>query len=98
VSRSRESFAWPGHGLASFSANRRTVRHNEVVPDKLLNTEAVRVMLGLGSLQSAARALHRMGVRPVAREPGRSGMNLYDAEQIKAAIASRPGRRRKEAL
>jgi hypothetical protein len=66
-----------------------------VVPDKL-NTETVRVMLDLGSLQSAARALHRMGIRPVAREPGRSGMNLYDAEEIRKAIANRPGRGKRQ--
>jgi hypothetical protein len=41
---------------------------------------------------SVRKALHRLGVRPVARQPGRSGRNLYDPEQVRAAAASRPGK------
>lgn len=49
-------------------------------------------MLNLKTVRSASRALHRMGLRPVAGEPGRSGQNLYDADEVRAAIAARPGR------
>jgi hypothetical protein len=59
------------------------------------NTERVRVELGLTSIRSASRALHRLGIRPVSREPGRLGMNEYDAAEVTAAIAARPGRGRK---
>jgi len=38
------------------------------------------------------RLLHRAGIRPVGREPGRSGQNLYDAAQVRAAVQARPGR------
>jgi len=38
------------------------------------------------------RLLHRVGVRPVGREPGRGGQNLYDAAQVRAAVQARPGR------
>ena len=59
---------------------------------ELINTEEVRVMLGAATIRSASRTLHRMGIAPVAREAGRSGMNLYDAEEVRAAIVARPGR------
>ncbi len=38
------------------------------------------------------RLLHRAAIRPVGREPGRSGQNLYDAAQVEAAVQARPGR------
>ncbi len=38
------------------------------------------------------RLLHRAGIRPVGREPGRAGQNLYDAAQVRAALQARPGR------
>lgn len=38
---------------------------------------------------SAYSTLYRLGIRPVARQPGRGGQNLYDAEQVRTA--SRPG-------
>jgi len=38
------------------------------------------------------RLLHRAGIRPVGREPGRAGQNLYDAAQVQAAVQARPGR------
>lgn len=57
-----------------------------------MNTEEVRVMLGAATIRSVSRTLHRWGIEPVSREPGRSGMNLYDAGQVRAAIAARPGR------
>lgn len=59
-----------------------------------LSTEEVRVLLGAATIRSASRTLHRLGVHPVSREPGRSGMNLYDAGEVQRALASRPGRGR----
>jgi hypothetical protein len=58
----------------------------------LVNTEEVRVMLGAATIRSVSRTLHRWGIEPVSREPGRSGMNLYDADVIRKSIASRPRR------
>lgn len=57
--------------------------------DELMTTEQVRVELGLSTIRSASRALHRLGLKPVAREPGRSGMNLYEAVEFRAALAGR---------
>lgn len=37
------------------------------------------------SRQSAARALHRWGIHPVGRQPGRSGQNLWDAQEVRDA-------------
>lgn len=50
------------------------------------------------SNRSIAVALSRLGIRPVAREPGRSGQNLYDAAQVRAAMAARPGAGRRTDL
>jgi hypothetical protein len=61
----------------------------------LWNTERVREELGAGTIRSASRTLHRLGINPVSREPGRSGQNLYDAAEVAAAIAARPGQGRK---
>jgi len=38
------------------------------------------------------RLLARAEIRPVGREPGRAGQNLYDAAQVRAAVQARPGR------
>jgi len=38
------------------------------------------------------RLLARAGIRPVGREPGRGGQNLYDAAQVREALQARPGR------
>jgi hypothetical protein len=62
---------------------------------ELVSTEEVRVMLGAATIRSASRTLHRLGVQPVSRQPGRSGMNQYDAAEVRAAIAGRPGRGRR---
>lgn len=62
---------------------------------ELWNTERVREELGAKTIRSASRTLHRLGINPVAREPGRSGMNLYDPAEVTAAIAARPRQRRK---
>lgn len=63
---------------------------------ELWNTERIRQELGASSIRSAGRIIVRLGLTPVSREPGRSGMNLYDAEAVAAAIAARPGRRQAE--
>lgn len=57
---------------------------------ELLTTEQVRVFLGAASIRSASRTLHRLGINPVSREPGRSGMNLYDADEVRTKAAARP--------
>lgn len=38
------------------------------------------------------RLLSRAAVRAVGRQPGRGGQNLYDAEQVLAAVQARTGR------
>lgn len=48
--------------------------------------------LGLGSPHAARKQLHRWGVAPVSRRPGRAGESLYDAEQVRTAKAAAPGR------
>ncbi|GAX57352.1 hypothetical protein [Streptomyces olivochromogenes] len=47
--------------------------------------------LGAASTGSARKTLSRWGVKAVARQPGRAGASLYDAEQIRAARSSAPG-------
>lgn len=47
--------------------------------------------LGIAA-KSADNQLRRWGIAPVGREPGRGGRNLYPAEPIRKAIATRrPG-------
>jgi hypothetical protein len=60
------------------------------VPELVTLTEAA-AHIGAGTSGSARRSLHRAGIRPVARAPGRAGESLYDAEQVRAWQASRPG-------
>jgi hypothetical protein len=50
----------------------------------------LKALPGVGDA-TARRTLGRAGIRPVARRPGRAGLSLYDAEQIRAWHASRPG-------
>lgn len=61
----------------------------------LWNTDRVRAELAAKTIRSAGRIILRMGLKPVAREPGRSGQNLYNPGEVTAAIAARPGRGRK---
>lgn len=61
---------------------------------ELWSTERVRQELGAKTIRSAGRTIVRLGLTPVSREPGRSGMNLYDADAVRAAIAARPGNNR----
>lgn len=60
--------------------------------DHLWTTSDVADHLGASSIQSAAKTLSRWGIKPISREPGRGGQNLYDPEQIKTASSVRPGR------
>jgi hypothetical protein len=59
---------------------------------ELWNTERIRQELGASSIRSAMRIILRLGLVPVSREPGRSGMNLYDADAVRTAIAARSSR------
>jgi hypothetical protein len=47
--------------------------------------------IGAGTPASARRSLHRAGIHPVARIAGRGGESLYDASEVRAWQASRPG-------
>jgi hypothetical protein len=58
---------------------------------EMWNTERVRQELGAKTIRSASTIILRLGLEPVSREPGRSGMNLYDAEAVRVAIAERRG-------
>ncbi|WP_372411985.1 hypothetical protein [Streptomyces luteireticuli] len=58
----------------------------------LWTLDEVRNYLGLATPNGARTALSRWGVRPVARQPGRSGQNLYSPEEVRKAHATRPGR------
>jgi len=57
----------------------------------LLTTTQASEVAGVKST-GVHRLLARAGVRPVGREPGRNGQNLYDAAQVEAAVQARPGR------
>lgn len=58
---------------------------------ELWNTERIRRELGAKTIRSASTIILRLGLKPVSREPGRSGMNLYDAADARAKIAGRRG-------
>lgn len=60
--------------------------------EELWSTEECRAYFGTTSIRSANRILSRMGVDAVAREPGRSGMNLYPADEVRRRAGERPGR------
>ncbi|OPC84259.1 hypothetical protein B4N89_27985 [Embleya scabrispora] len=44
-----------------------------------------------GNPDSARVTLRRWGVKPVGRQPGRGGQNLYNAQAVRDAKANRPG-------
>lgn len=50
--------------------------------------------LGVASADIAGRTLRRAGIQPLARQPGRSGQNLWGADEVRRFKASRPGRGR----
>ncbi len=56
-----------------------------------ITTAQVAELAGV-KITGVGRLLHRAGIRPVGREPGRSGQNLYDAVQVEDAVRARPGR------
>lgn len=62
------------------------------VDEELWNTEQVRVFLGAKSIRSAMGTINRLGLQPVDREPGRSGMNRYRAGEVIAKVNTMPGR------
>lgn len=43
-------------------------------------------------INTARRFLARHDVKPLHRTAGRGGQNVYDAQQVRDAIANRPGR------
>jgi hypothetical protein len=57
----------------------------------LWTTDDVAAHLGIAST-GVRKELHRLGIRPVARQPGRSGQNLYDPDEVKQAASARPGK------
>lgn len=66
-----------------------------------VTTSEVAAMLGYtgeAAVRSAAKWLHRHGVRPVGREPGRIGQNLYDEAVVRSALDDAPGRGRRTDL
>jgi hypothetical protein len=65
--------------------------------EELWTTAVAAEYLGLSTTGSARKALHRLGVAPAGKEPGRRGQNLYYAAQVRAAKAAMPGRGRRRA-
>lgn len=68
---------------------------NQPIERELWSIDRVADFLGYSgpsATGSARRTLSRLGVVAVAREPGRGGKSLYDAGQVRAAQAARPGR------
>jgi hypothetical protein len=54
--------------------------------------------LDLATSDAAGNTLRRWGLRPVGREAGRDGENLWDSAAVAAALAARPGRGRRSDL
>jgi hypothetical protein len=69
-----------------------------VVNEDLWPTERVRQELRARTIRSASTLILRLGLKPVAREPGRSGQNLYDPAEVLAAIARRREKRASRAI
>jgi hypothetical protein len=61
-------------------------------------TAEVAEYLRLGSAAAARAQLARWGIRPVARQPGRAGQNLYNPEDVHGADTARFGRGRRTDL
>lgn len=55
---------------------------------QLWTVDDVAAFAGIGTA-SADTELRRHGVKPIAREPGRGGKNLYSADVVKAALVGR---------
>lgn len=54
-------------------------------------TDEVADFLQLGSRASARAQLSAWGITPCGRQAGRAGLNLYDADQVRARACQRPG-------
>lgn len=54
------------------------------VPDTMTTSEIVAYWQV--SRMTAHQRLHRAGVRPISRDPGRSGENRYPTEAVKALV------------
>lgn len=59
--------------------------------DLITTAEAARMMGHDLDPSHARRRLHDWGVRPVARQPGSFGANLYRRDDVERAIARAPG-------
>lgn len=64
---------------------------------ELWTTDQAATHLGV-AISSVHKELQRLGLRPVSREPGRDGKNLFDADQVRTAAAGRPGQGRRTDL
>jgi len=54
-----------------------------MMTEELWTTTQVAEYLGYDSRDSVYMWLHRAGIKPVSRQPGKSGENLYRAEDIR---------------
>ena len=61
-------------------------------PTERWTIREVAEVIGAASTGSARRTLSRWGVRAIGRRPGRGGESEYDADEVRAAHAARPGR------
>lgn len=55
-------------------------------------------LLDVADANIARTQLARWGITPLHRATGRGGQNIYDAAQVRQAIANRPGRGRRTDL
>lgn len=62
-----------------------------MAPRTITSTQAAEV-LGVANGDVARYTLARWGVKPVARQIGRGGENLYLLTEVRRALAARPGR------
>jgi hypothetical protein len=72
---------------ASRARQPRAMSRTEAGAPERWKTSEVASFLGFASVRSTASALHRWRIRPVGREPGRDGENLYDPRDIRDARA-----------
>jgi hypothetical protein len=61
------------------------------VTERRWTTDDVMAFLGLGSRESARDWLSTHGIQATGRQSGRSGLNEYDEDDVRAAAAKRPG-------
>lgn len=68
---------------------------NQPIERELWTIDEVAAFLGYSgdaATGSARKTMSLLGVTAVARQPGRGGKSLYDADRVRAAQAARPGR------